>query len=295
MLKKIARLPTAGIFGLAFSIWIFGLFTSAIFQNSVYPVFILWEKISPTLISIFLYARRFRREGSEGKRIQRHVAWLATIAFVICLGYATATRSYKGASDLAWGMQWDIYLLSSLVFGAAIFWSLYALLEPLANTCQAPKSWASSNLPRVTFWLLVVGGFIGLPTSVVVYNHWRIAINATHYSKAIFIVTDVGVSNSGGGRSGNGKYRWALGSLNGKQEWIGLAGFGAKSSSTDELKLEFPPDTELDVWHDPGATDVITQGRTLNVIPGSTKGLSVNNSYNLLVILAITRVRFQLK
>ncbi|MFT4550484.1 MAG: hypothetical protein ACI9UA_000483 [Pseudoalteromonas tetraodonis] len=28
---------------------------------------------------------------------------------------------------------------------------------------------------------------------------------------------------------------------------------------------------------------------------GATKGLSVNNSYNLLVILAITRVSFQLK
>ncbi|MFT4547632.1 MAG: hypothetical protein ACI8XO_002302 [Verrucomicrobiales bacterium] len=34
---------------------------------------------------------------------------------------------------------------------------------------------------------------------------------------------------------------------------------------------------------------------SLGKVPERAKGLSVNNSYNLLVILAITRVSFQLK
>lgn len=137
---------------------------------------------------------------------------------------------------------------------------------------QTPKvpSKRATKLPRVTFWLLVIGGFIGLPTWVVVYNHWRIAIKADNYSKTVFVVKEVGISNSGGGSKKSGKHRWAEGTLNGKEERIGLAGFGAKSSSTEELQEEFPPGTELDVWHDQSAADVITQGRTLNVIPGST-------------------------
>ena len=50
---------------------------------------------------------------------------------------------------------------------------------------------------------MAVGGFIGLPTLAVVYNHWRIAIHADDYSKAVFVVTDVGVSKSAGGRGGS--------------------------------------------------------------------------------------------
>lgn len=124
--------------------------------------------------------------------------------------------------------------------------------------------------PWTTFWLLIVGGFIALPTSVIVYNQCRIAIKAGQYSKAVFHVEEVGISSSGGGRHGRISHRWAKGILNGDKERIGLSGFGFESSSIEDLKKEIPPGTELEVWYDPSAADIQTQGRTLKVIPRST-------------------------
>jgi len=126
-----------------------------------------------------------------------------------------------------------------------------------------------SKLRTTTLVLIIVGAFIALPTSVLVYNHWRIALNADNYSKAIFVVDEVGVSRARS-KSGTTKHRWAEGTIDGRYERIGLAGFGAEANTTEDLLKEFPAGTELDVWHDPSAADITTQGRTLNVIPGTT-------------------------
>lgn len=113
---------------------------------------------------------------------------------------------------------------------------------------------------------MAVGGIIALPLSVSVYNKWRVALNAESYTRQVFIVDDVGVSHSGGSKART--YVWAEGSINNEQLTVGLAGFGYNSRNTPDLRRELPKGTKLDVWYDPSAANVITQGRTLNVLPG---------------------------
>ena len=126
MLRKIARLPTIGILGVAFGIWVLGFFIiSPIFQDIGYLAFLQWEMISPTLITLFLYVRAVRRADSRNKRIQLHVAWLVTLAVVIYLGRETWI-GYQAMDDAPRGLLWDIYQFLALAFGASAFWICYA-------------------------------------------------------------------------------------------------------------------------------------------------------------------------
>lgn len=121
------------------------------------------------------------------------------------------------------------------------------------------------TLPRITFWLVIVGGFIALPTSVIVYNKVRIALHADDYERAVFVVNEVGVAGS----PNKITYRFARGKIGGRNERMSLEGHKIDSSTYQQLAREFPKGTEIRVWYDPTAPDVLTQHKTLRVIPGS--------------------------
>jgi len=140
MLTKIARLPTIGILGLAFGIWVLGFFViSPVFPNIGYLAFLQWEIASPTLIALFLYVRAVRGVEPRNKSIQLHVAWLATLAVVVCLGIETWS-GYHAMDDAPRGLLWDIYQFMALGFGAAAFWGCYACGLPFTREPSKAKT-----------------------------------------------------------------------------------------------------------------------------------------------------------
>ncbi len=121
------------------------------------------------------------------------------------------------------------------------------------------------NLPKITFWLLIIGTFIALPSSAVVYNKVSIALNANNYTRAVFVVSEVGVTRL----PGEPLYRSAKGTIGGNRERMSLVGMNIHSSVYEELVHEVPAGTEIQVWYDPTMPDVLTQYRTLRVIPST--------------------------
>jgi len=131
MLKRLSQLSAVQIFGLTFGIWALGLFLISnlpILQNTGYLAFQLWELVSPTLITLFLYIRSIRSEQSTSKKFQLHVAWLVTLAVVISLGIKACVGNPNG-SDLVQGLRWDFYQFSALLLGSAAFWICYGITD----------------------------------------------------------------------------------------------------------------------------------------------------------------------
>jgi hypothetical protein len=95
-----------------------------------FPVraFQLWEIISPTLITIFLYVKAVQtyRIDSDSSRIHIHVAWLMTLLVVLWLGIQTLL-GYYALDDAPRGLLFDIYQFTSLMFGALAFWISYGI------------------------------------------------------------------------------------------------------------------------------------------------------------------------
>jgi hypothetical protein len=54
-----------------------------------------------------------------------------------------------------------------------------------------------------------------------------------------------------------------------RRERVGLAGFGIQAKEEQNLNRQIPTGTTFEVWYDPSAADVRTQGRSLRVISGS--------------------------
>jgi hypothetical protein len=139
MVTRIAQLPTIGLLGLAFGIWLLGFFViSPIFQNIGYSAFLLWEMVSPTLITVFIYVRSVRRERSTPKKIQLHVAWLVTLSVVIYLGRETWV-GYNAMDDAPRGLLWDFYQFSALLLGAGAFWICYGIGLPFIKLSKPAK------------------------------------------------------------------------------------------------------------------------------------------------------------
>ena len=115
------RLPTIAVLGLAFAVWALGFFViSPRAPNSGYLAFQGWEMVSPALITLFLYLRSLHRERRS------HVAWLATLAVVVALGWQV-WREYEAMDDAPRGLLWDAYQFVALALGTGTYWLCTAL------------------------------------------------------------------------------------------------------------------------------------------------------------------------
>ena len=121
----------------------------------------------------------------------------------------------------------------------------------------------------VTGVLLVAGATVGLATSVVVFNAWRIALFAGAYEEAVFVVERVEYVTLGSNKQRQ-EVPTAWGTIGAAEEEISLRGFGFEAETTEALQAEFPAGAEIEVCYDAGAADVYTPGRTLKVLPAST-------------------------
>ena len=132
----LTQFTAAQIVGLAFAIWALGLFSIASFpilQNTGYMVFLFWELVSPTLITLFLYIRSIRAEQLSPEKFQLHVAWLVTLAVVAYLGIDTWAGNPAG-SDLVQGLRFDLYQFEALIMGCAAFWICRRVMERFRPT-----------------------------------------------------------------------------------------------------------------------------------------------------------------
>lgn len=151
------QLSAGHILLLAFVIWALGLFLVAslpILQNTGYRVFILWELVSPTLITSLLYFRSIRLENSPSKKRQLHVAYLVTLAVVIYGGFST-WRGNPAGSDLMWGLRFDLYQFTALFSGGLAFgisWWVMDMLsarpDPRGTRLPDPEK-ENQRIPRV--------------------------------------------------------------------------------------------------------------------------------------------------
>lgn len=112
--------------------------------------------------------------------------------------------------------------------------------------------------------LFYSGCALSLASSVVVYNGWRVALNGASYRPATLRVLEV---TRGQGRHSH--YDHGEGVVDGVKEKVGLSDFGPRSGSQEELEKRYPAGSSLEVWYDPSAADVRTQGSNLRILPRS--------------------------
>jgi hypothetical protein len=144
MMTKITRLPTLAVLGLALAVWIVGASIIAQTSSIGYWLFTMWEIFSPTLITIFLYARSVIRESSRRVRWRLHIAWLATLAVVLLL-LVEASRGHQAARDVA-DVWWTIYHFSTLIVGPVCFWISFGLAYPF-TTDPKPREPVAAGQP----------------------------------------------------------------------------------------------------------------------------------------------------
>ena len=129
-----------------------------------------------------------------------------------------------------------------------------------------PRRAATSNLrmaiPLIVLW---VGCMFSLASSVVVYNDCRIALHAKDYRPAVFVVSSV--------TYGRGRHSFTRGegTVNGRPETIGFNRCGLHISSQAQLSRIYPAGSRMEIWYDPAAADVMTQGEHLRVLPRSVE------------------------
>jgi hypothetical protein len=116
--------------------------------------------------------------------------------------------------------------------------------------------------------VIFFGFSLGVGLSAIIFNNWRVAILASRYTEEIFIVDSVEFGKSTKRRSADMPI--ATGTVNGRNERIGLRGFDFEANSLGELQDAFPSGAHVSILYDPSASEVFTQGKTLRVIPAST-------------------------
>jgi hypothetical protein len=110
---------------------------------------------------------------------------------------------------------------------------------------------------------MALGWMFSLATSVTTYNAWRIALHADNYRENEFLIESV----SYGRRHKEGRYADATGKVDGRQATMSLLDFKPRLGSQQEAEARFPPGKVLQIWHDPTAADIRTQGRFLQFLP----------------------------
>lgn len=110
---------------------------------------------------------------------------------------------------------------------------------------------------------MALGWMLSLATSVVTYNDWRIAIHANNYRENEFLIESVSYGHP---RKGT-RFVNARGKVDGREAILSLLDFNPRLGSQPEAEAQFPPGAVLQVWHDPSAADIRTQGRFLKFLP----------------------------
>lgn len=105
---------------------------------------------------------------------------------------------------------------------------------------------------------MALGWMFSLATSVTTYNDWRIALHADNYRENEFLIESVSYGR---------RHAYATGKVDGRQATMSLLGFSPRLASQQEAEARFPPGKVLQIWHDPTAADIRTQGRFLQFLP----------------------------
>lgn len=134
---KLDLLPTWQILALAAAVWVVGAAIIAQVSSLGYGLFTMWEIVSPTLITLFLYFRSVIRESSARSRCRLRLAWLTTLTVVVALGGAVAQR-HQAANDTA-DIWWTIYQIAALLFGSASFWVSLGLARLVIRDQENPE------------------------------------------------------------------------------------------------------------------------------------------------------------
>jgi hypothetical protein len=121
-----------------------------------------------------------------------------------------------------------------------------------------------SKIKLTCILLVAFGAMWSLASSVLVYNAWRIAVNASKYKAAELTIQEVRYWKDRKGSSILG-----YGHVSGRREAIGLIDFGPFYTSQFELESAYPKGKLISIWYDPSAADISTQGRHLRVLPYS--------------------------
>lgn len=131
----------------------------------------------------------------------------------------------------------------------------------------------------VCLLMLVFGAMWSLASSVLVYNVWRVAINASGYRAAEITIQEVRYWKH---RQGSSIVGYGL--IAGRREKIGLIDFGPFYHSQPELESAYPQGKVIPIWYDPSAADVSTQGSYLRVLPYS---YPLDRAFRLAVVTTI--------
>lgn len=207
-------------------------------------------------------------------------AWLGFV-FLLAWGGLVGWAGFRGLIDghislngypatpkvdswIYWGIVAGSLLLGFTSIGLGT-WLLTYYYRKLAGANQPVSMKRRLRLLGNILWFSGAG--LALFSSVDVYNGWRIAANASSYRAATIRIEKVEYSRTGGRHASSSLVGY--GTVDGVEEKIGLREFAPEAMSQHELEAAIPRGTILDVWHDPSAARIMTQGLYLSFLPRS--------------------------
>jgi hypothetical protein len=150
---------------------------------------------------------------------------------------------------------------------------LFGAMDEWARAWRSRRDWTATKVFRQYVLLaFLLGLALALGSSVIVYNAWRIYLNGDRYRPAVFVVDQVYYYRG----AANNFHTWtATGWIDGAEEKLSLMDFAPEPESVSQLRAQFPAGTRIEVWYDPSAPPVRTQGTYLRVLP---RDLNLDNA-----------------
>ena len=154
------------------------------------------------------------------------------------------------------------------------------------------------RLSAIAGALLILGGFLAVASLPFLYFAWHVAIQASEYRPAAFLVNSVEFKTGRRGR----KWHEAQGVVNGSPESLPLYDFGPTPNSQIQLEAAYPRDTVLSIMYDRGAPDFVLTGTSLRMLPrtynlGGSLSIAIMKTLGLLgpfavgIVLQVISVR----